>query len=214
MPVWFRPNSAGLINGTSALRAPAPSAISSLSVETMQRSIAGQSLASRVEWAISGRPASGRMFLPGKPFDPPRSSMTASNGRKLKPASNRRAHFFVWRSGDALRWSVRRPHRRSQSRTYPEIRTSRRSLRPFVRGSSGRSKVRFARLEFPARKLSECCLSHQSCMPMALSLGFSICSESRSRVPSSQPPRRNLLSTAALLSKSMQTLSKCRSVRL
>src|ERR1017187_10852837 len=58
----------------------------------MHWSISGQRSASRMEWAISGRPARGRMFFPGKPFDPPRAGMTASNGRKLKPVSKTFAH--------------------------------------------------------------------------------------------------------------------------
>ncbi len=42
---------------------------------TMMRSINPLSLAALIECAIRGMPPSGLMFLPGKPFEPPRAKM-------------------------------------------------------------------------------------------------------------------------------------------
>jgi CMP-N-acetylneuraminic acid synthetase len=65
------------MNGTSPPRDRARAAISAESVLTTQRVIDGTSSAARRLCPISGRPASGRVFLPGRPFEPPRAGMTA-----------------------------------------------------------------------------------------------------------------------------------------
>ena len=70
-------SSGGRIKGTSAPYFFAISAISSLSVETITRSISLQDNAATIEKAIMGWPHRGRMFLPGTPFEPPRAGMIA-----------------------------------------------------------------------------------------------------------------------------------------
>ena len=62
---------------TSSGRSAAISAISSLSVETITRSISLQDNAATIEKAIMGWPDRGRMFLPGTPLEPPRAGMIA-----------------------------------------------------------------------------------------------------------------------------------------
>src|SRR6516165_1694650 len=65
------------MNGTSAPYSRAAAAISSSSVETIVRVIVAASSAVAIVCATSGLPASGRTFLRGRPFEPPRAGMSA-----------------------------------------------------------------------------------------------------------------------------------------
>src|SRR5262245_50844387 len=67
-------NAAGRRNGRSAPAVTAIVAMFSESVETTTLSMLLAHAASTV-YAISGRPASGRMFLPGTPTEPARAGM-------------------------------------------------------------------------------------------------------------------------------------------
>ena len=72
-----RANSAGRMKGVSAPKLLATSAISSLSVETITRSIFFDSFAAAIEYAMRGKPQRSAMLFFGTPLDPPRAGIMA-----------------------------------------------------------------------------------------------------------------------------------------